>query len=297
MSSIEENAFQIARYLADNNHTSINKVKKGDVRNVLGLSPEDFHNAVVYLSSQGYCTAGLGGDTDSIWIKSPGISFVKNEMKERVNLSLNAEILLKYLMRNQTPDFPYSLVEPIMKHFSWNEDRYMQVAQELSDNDFVQGNYADGNPFFKISLLPKGRRIVRTNFHLPNLSQGPLQIVGNNNIVSISSTLNSVNQFIQANSIVESSSKQELEKLLQELESALKEVPDENGDDAEAVANMAKNLIENATREKPNKPLVQISAEGLKKAAENIATIAPKVLLTAQAIIVFIKSLYPSLLP
>ena len=49
--------------------------------------------------------------------------------------------------------------------------------------------------------------------------------------------------------MLKSSSKQELEKLLRELETALKEVPNENADDAEAVASMAKNLIESATRE------------------------------------------------
>jgi hypothetical protein len=81
------------------------------------------------------------------------------------------------------------------------------------------------------------------------------------------------------------------------LETVLREVPQENEDDAEAVANMAKSLIESATRDKPNKPLVQISVEGLKRAAENVAVITPKVLLTAQAIIVFIKTLYPSLFP
>ena len=297
MSEIFENAFQIARYLYDNKHTGYKPAQKDEIRDLLNFSPEDFDDASEFLCDQEYCEESKTGYKDAIWTTPKGILYVDRLLKERVSVSRDAENLLKHLVSDQTPDFPFSLAESIMDVFKWSEDRYMEVAQELGDNNFVRGDYAEGNPFFKISMTPEGRKVVRNNFHSPNLSQSSLQIVGSNNIVNISSTLNSVNQFVQANSYVELSSKQELEKLLRELETALKEVPNENADDAEAVASMAKNLIESATREKPNKPLVQISADGLKRAAENIAAIAPKVLLTAQAVIVFIKALHPSLLP
>ncbi len=65
----------------------------------------------------------------------------------------------------------------------------------------------------------------------------------------------------------------------------MKEVPDENAGDAEVVAEMAKSLIENATKEKPNKKLIEISAEGLKKAAKDLAIIIPSVLLISEKLI------------
>ena len=295
MSSVEENAFQIARYLLENSEDG-----QVAIQNIFELSDSDFGSALKYLVDDEACTTyGRFGE------KNAGIrrnlarlqNFVNRISERRVLLSRDAERLLKYLTTDQTPDFPFSLADSIMEHFKWDEDYYMQLAQELNDNDLVQGDYASGNPYFKISMLPEGRKVVRNNFRLIGSSQNSLQIIGSNNIVNVSSTLNSVHQFVEANSYVDSSSKQELEKLLRELETVLREVPKENEDDAEAIANMAKSLIESATREKPNKPLVQISAEGLKRAAENVAVITPKVLLTAQAIIVFIKTLYPSLLP
>ena len=272
MSSIEENAFQIARYLLEN----LREDGQVAIRDALGLSVEDFGFALKSLVDGGYCSTYGQPQGNESGIKRNLArlqEFVNRLNEQRIPLSRNAERLLKLLFTWQT-DFPFSLGNHIIAEFGWTEDQYVQVAQELSDEGFVEGEYA-GNPFFKISITSLGRKAVRNNFRVPNASQSSLQIFGNNNIVNFSSTLNSVNQFVQANSTVESSTKQELEKLLQELEAALKEVPDKNADDAEAVANMAKSLIESATREKPNKPLVQISAEGLKKAAGNIAAITP----------------------
>ncbi len=298
MSDIMENAFQIARYLDDHKHVARNQARKGDVRNALNLSPEDFHDASVFLSAQGYCKSTIGGDSEKIWILSKGIIYVDQMKKERISLSRDAEQLLKLLFADQS-DFPFSLGDHIISEFNWTEDQYVQVVQELSDKGFVRGDYASGNPFFKIFILPEGRETIRNNFRSANSSQSSVQIEkfvaninDNKGIVNIGSTLTSVYQSLEVNSYINSSSKQEIEKLLQELESALKEVPDENADDAEVVAEMAKSLIENATKEKPNKKLIEISAEGLKKAAKDLAIIIPSVLLISEKLISFILALH-----
>lgn len=122
--------------------------------------------------------------------------------------------------------FQLSLCNPVMKKFGWKENQYLQITQELGDKGLVRGEKANDNPFFRISITSPGREIVRNNFRIPNSSQNSLQIFGNNNIVNFSSTLNSVDQLVQANSIVESPSKQELERLLRELEVALSCFPE-----------------------------------------------------------------------
>ncbi len=292
MSNVEENAFQIARYLLENYQED----EQVAIRDALELSQEDFGRALKFLVDDECCsTYGRWGEKEAGIRRNPPKlqEFVNKISERRVLLSRDAERLLKYISTDQTPDFPFSLAKPIMEHFKWDENHYMQIAQELCDNDLVRGDYADGNSYFKLSLLPDGRKIVRNNFRLTSSLPSSFQVVGSNNVVNINSTLNSVHQFIQANSTVEPSSKEKLENLLRELESALKEVPEEKGNEAEAVAEMAKSLIENATKEKPNESLVEIFIDGLKKAAGTIADITPKVLLTAQAIIVFIKTLSP----
>lgn len=82
-----------------------------------------------------------------------------------------------------------------------------------------------------------------------------------------------------------SSKKDELESLKQQLIEELKNVPDEQQEEAEAVAAQMKDFVSKAEAEKPNKPLLKISGDGLIAAAENIAKIAPHVAIAARAIV------------
>lgn len=296
MPALKENSFQLARYLLENPEID----EQAEIRNELELSEQDFLQALKYLGGGGLCqTAGQSGKGI---IHKRNLAqlqdFVDKANEERISLSRDAERLLKFLMDKCSPDFPFFPYLPIMNKFKWDEAHYMDIAQELQDNKMVEGNYASGNPFFTISLTDIGRQVIRNDFRKFHAQKNPIhveQIIttfsGNNNVVNIGSILDSVTQSIQANVDIESSAKHELENLLLRLENELSGVPTEHKDNAEAVAEMAKNLIEKATREKPNKPLVQISADGLKKAAQNIADIAPNVLVVAQAIITFLIQL------
>jgi hypothetical protein len=302
MSNIKENAFQIARYLLENPEND----ELADIKKELELSDQDFSIAITFLVDDGHFHTTGQSNTRAIYKKNLARlqDFVDQVSKERIVLSREAEQLLKFLAAKLSPKDPFYPYRPITNHFKWNEPRYMQVAQELQDNGMVEGDYAGGNLFFTISLTPTGRQVIRNNFRNPELRENPIHVEqlvanlsGNNNIVNIGSILTSVTQAIQANANIESSAKQELEALLLRLENELSDIPVKYIDNAEAVAEMAKDLVEKATKEKPNKPLVQISADGFKKAAENIAAITPKVIITAQAIITFIKMQFPSLLP
>lgn len=100
----------------------------------------------------------------------------------------------------------------------------------------------------------------------------------NNSIVNISSSLENLSQSIGEISNVDEGQKEELQQLLNELKQELEQIPDNHIEDAEAIVWTAENLIEEKTSENPNKTKIQISKEGLKKAAENLASVLPKVL-------------------
>lgn len=117
-------------------------------------------------------------------------------------------------------------------------------------------------------------------------------IQGHQNIVNVDSALNSVAQTVQANTYISQYAKQEIESLLKKLFESLKGVPLEMGDEAKVVEKMAKDLVENATKEKPNKKLIEISADGLKKAAKDLEIIIPSVLLISEKLISFILALH-----
>jgi hypothetical protein len=97
-------------------------------------------------------------------------------------------------------------------------------------------------------------------------------------ILNIKSTLTNVSQSIGAAPHGDAATKAQLQALVEQLSAELQKVPAEQASDAEVVAETAKAAIEQATKAQPNKTLVQISAEGLKQAAQNIAAVLPTVL-------------------
>lgn len=294
MVDIEENAFQIARYLIENNTSGI--FHWSDVRKALNLSPDDFQKAYKFLKSHGCCHAGGQLNDAAIIIVDDGIyPYINQAKRERINLSRDAEQLLKYLAGSQQPDLPFSDNEEVMSSLQWDKERYMDACQILSDEGFLKGQYVEANPFWTISLLPDGRKIVRMNFRL--VSQPSIvytgdittNVEGNNNMVNIGSILTSVSQYVAGNLSLSDLAKEELDALLKELNSNITKLS--NNDEAEVIAELARNLVENATKAKPNKMLVEISAENLKKAAKNLASVAPEVLTISLAIIKFIQQL------
>jgi hypothetical protein len=97
-------------------------------------------------------------------------------------------------------------------------------------------------------------------------------------ILNIKSTLSNVTQSIGASPNGDAAAKAQLQDLIAQLGAELEQTPKDSEGDAEAVAETAKHAVEQATKAKPNKALVQISAEGLKAAAQNLAAVLPAVL-------------------
>jgi hypothetical protein len=112
-------------------------------------------------------------------------------------------------------------------------------------------------------------------------------------ILNIKSTLENVSQSIGAAPHGDAATKAQLQELITQLSAALQQAPPEKTSEAEAVAETAKAAVEQATKEKPNRTLVQISAEGLKQAAQNLASVLPAVLPIAQKIAEAVQRMAP----
>jgi hypothetical protein len=96
-------------------------------------------------------------------------------------------------------------------------------------------------------------------------------------IVNIKSTLTNVQQSVGEIHSDDESTRRELESLIGQLSEALEKVPAGQQEQAEAVAETARVLVDAARAEKPNKTMLQISGEGLKQAAQNLAGFLPAV--------------------
>lgn len=98
-------------------------------------------------------------------------------------------------------------------------------------------------------------------------------------MLNIKSTLTNVQQQIGGMQQGSDDQKEELKKLLEQLKETIDGIPAAQvaaaTEDAEAVSEMSKQLVEMADTEKPNKTMIKITGEGLKQAAQNLAAVAP----------------------
>jgi hypothetical protein len=127
------------------------------------------------------------------------------------------------------------------------------------------GDYAEGNIDKR-----RGTFVSGDQFNMSGNFSGA--------ILNIKSTLSSVSQSIGAAPVGDNATKVQLQVLIEQLSAELQKTPVEKANEAEAIAEMAKAAVEQATKAQPNKTLVQISAEGLKQAAKKMAVALPNVL-------------------
>ncbi|MBK9941552.1 MAG: caspase family protein [Kouleothrix sp.] len=133
------------------------------------------------------------------------------------------------------------------------------------------GDYAEGNIDKR-----KGTFVSGDQFNMSGNFSGA--------ILNIKSTLSNVAQSIGAAPAGDAATRARLQALIAQLSAELQKVPADKAGDAEAVAETAKAAVEQASKVPPNKTLVQISVEGLKQAAQNIAAVLPNVLPIAMQI-------------
>jgi hypothetical protein len=110
-------------------------------------------------------------------------------------------------------------------------------------------------------------------------------------ILNIRSDLQDVNQTIGNIPQADESTKAELQALVKTLFDELQKAPPEKVEQAEAIVELTKDLVDKAAVEKPNKTTLQITGEGLKQAAQNIADVMPTVVSIATKIVATIGML------
>lgn len=114
-----------------------------------------------------------------------------------------------------------------------------------------------------VSRFAKGRGSVENTY-----------INASNSIVNFQSHLDGASQSIK-NSEMADTTKAELGQLIEQLSAELKKLPVQQKEEAEAVAEVASELVKKASQPSPNKKAVQISAKGLLEAAKGIASVIP----------------------
>jgi len=155
------------------------------------------------------------------------------------------------------------------------------IAQKAVDFIRSDGNLnpAGGDVFYINS--PEVKIMTGDNINV-NQAIGS-NIGGQNN--QITNTFGTITNTIKSMPNGTQADKEELAKLVQQLADALKNVPPDQQEAAENVSKATKRVVDAAAEEKPDKQWFSVTADGLKKAAENIKAVLPDVLSIATSII------------
>ncbi len=169
-----------------------------------------------------------------------------------------------------------------------NEELIMKVMESLFEKGFINVDEVFNEDSASIKLTSFGKAYLSSvqaekEPHKPEVVMNTWNITGSN--VNINSILKDVVQSIGAANNLDDTVKEQLKKLIEELETELQKAAPERKEEAEAVADAAKAFVEAGTKPQPNKITVNDRAESLKKAAENIAGVMPTVLSIASSIV------------
>lgn len=171
----------------------------------------------------------------------------------------------------------------------------------LMDREFsfsrqvVQGalNTLDIPQYMRSSInLVVERLVVENNMTNYNIT-GDGNVIGDNNqvISNINSKLSNVIQTIGASPNGTDDAKEEIQGLIRQLAEELKKVPSDRKEDAELIADLTEDLVDDVSKPEPKKRIIEIKGENLKKAAESLASVTPTVLHIATQIVMWIGKL------
>ena len=112
-------------------------------------------------------------------------------------------------------------------------------------------------------------------------------------IINIDAVLSNVTQTLGSAPGLDSAQKLQLESLVQALKADLDKLKVSHADDTKEIAEALAKAVANAARspQERKQSLLQLSAKGLKEAAELVKDIAPNILTTAGLIAKFIAAL------
>ena len=217
-----------------------------------------------------------------------------------ITLTLDAEYLYsKMTPREYQPRYvpkgdADELLRTVEQEIEIFEEDYLELKEEQQVHRYrkyrdavMKTRSTDGN----YSHEERERAFIVIERAEVDMSTGKVHVSNVVGPVNIQSRLDNVTQTVQQLHGWPDARKKELTALLSELTDSLKAVADVRPDDAERVAKSAEFVVSEAMKAKPDKGFLSITTEGLKKAAEAVADIAPTVLAVAAKVASFVSAL------
>ncbi len=130
----------------------------------------------------------------------------------------------------------------------------------------------------------------QTNYQIGNVdgmivNVGGEQTISGSTILNLQSHWENVRQNLADWPKANQTAHDELLELVNQLKEQLDKAPQDRAAEVKQVAKRVEALVKEAKESKPDKAIVQVTGDSLKKAAENLATVMPSVLVIATQIV------------
>lgn len=166
MSNLEELPIIILRYLLENNHIASRGISPRNICASLGLSEDDYFSVDLFLLQSQFLGGGGGGPDGIRWLTPLGAQFIREELKNRIRISLMAERVVRLLVHDVTDDESLTM-DVIIKKLSINPKEYLDVTLELEDLGFVKKESYISDEYPRLLPTKEGRLAFRKGFQAP----------------------------------------------------------------------------------------------------------------------------------
>ncbi len=163
------------------------------------------------------------------------------------------------------------LDKKIAEHLGWDINDVRDGMDYLEDEGWLEAFNRPTGGEHLAQLTARGRKILSDPDYAKQQQPQHTMNVQNYGVFNMNSTLENVSQTVHASTSIPDDKKAELENLVEQLRDELANVDDTAA--VETVMKTTEMLIQNVH----NEDLRQLSAEGLKKAAANLAAVAPAI--------------------
>lgn len=160
--------------------------------------------------------------------------------------------------------------------------RYKAYRERVLRAQRKEGTYTDSGREQIVNYIQKAEI---------DMSKDKVQVSHVVGPVNIKARLDHVTQTVQQTTGLPDGRREQLAQLIDELRGALEPAASQRPDDVELVVRTAELVATEATKEKPNKSFLTLTAAGLKEAAQAVADIAPAVLTVAGKVAAFVAAL------
>jgi hypothetical protein len=200
----------------------------------------------------------------------------------------------EYQPRPVAPNDAHALVRTVEAEITVFEEDYLELKEEAQVRRYKEFRESVLRSQRKEGVYSHSEREQIVNY-IQNaeidMSKDKVQVGNVVGPVNIKSRLDHVTQTVQQVTGWPEDRRTELTTLLAELQAGLAAVAEQRPEEVERVAKTAELVVTEATKAKPDKTFLSITADGLKHAALAVADIAPTVLAVAGKVAAFVAAL------